>query len=120
MPTPIVYRPGKSAIDAVRRVRQALAPRLGARFDIKAYFDSIDWELMLRAVRRHTNDRGCCSTSSLLKARCRWRMAASSAMPGTPQGGVISPTGEFVSALCVRHVDGEKVSSHPETKGRVP
>ena len=24
-------------------------------FDVKAYFDSIDWELMLRAVRRHTN-----------------------------------------------------------------
>jgi hypothetical protein len=23
--------------------------------DVKAYFDSIDWELMLRAVRRHTN-----------------------------------------------------------------
>ena len=33
---------------------------------------------------------------------------------GTPQGGVISSTsGEFVPALCVRHVDGANLSAHP-------
>jgi Reverse transcriptase (RNA-dependent DNA polymerase) len=50
------YRPGKSAIDAVRRARQRCwRYDWVLDLDVKAYFDSIDWELMLRAVRRHTN-----------------------------------------------------------------
>ena len=50
------YRPGKSAIGAVGKARERCW-----RFDwvldldIKGYFDSIDWELMLAAVRRHTD-----------------------------------------------------------------
>ena len=50
------YRPGKSAIDAVRTARQRCW-----RFDwvldldVRSYFDSIDWELMLKAVRTHTD-----------------------------------------------------------------
>ena len=50
------YRPGKSAIDAVAEARQRCW-----RFDwvldldIKGFFDGIDWELMLAAVRRHTD-----------------------------------------------------------------
>jgi retron-type reverse transcriptase len=48
------YRPGKSAIEAVRTARQRCwrydwVPDL----DVKGYFDSIDWELMLKAVRHH-------------------------------------------------------------------
>ena len=50
------YRPGKSAIDAVAKARERCW-----RFDwvldldIKGFFDGIDWELMLKAVRRHTD-----------------------------------------------------------------
>jgi RNA-directed DNA polymerase len=52
------YRPGKSAIDAVRQARQRCwRYDWVLDLDVKAYFDSIDWELMLRAVRRHTNRR---------------------------------------------------------------
>src|SRR3954469_23508307 len=62
--------------------------------DVKAYFDSIDWELMLRAVRRHTNQPW------VLLYIERWlkapvEMEDGSVVPrmsGTPQGGVISPT----------------------------
>src|SRR5580693_7443482 len=50
------YRPGKSAIDAVRQARQRCW-----RFDwvldidVKGYFDSIDWGLLLKAIRHHTD-----------------------------------------------------------------
>ena len=61
--------------------------------DIKGFFDSIDWELMLRAVRRHTDCRWV-----LLYVE-RWlrapvQMEDGRVVPrtsGTPQGGVISP-----------------------------
>jgi RNA-directed DNA polymerase len=111
------YRPGKSAIDAVRQARQRCwRYDWVLDLDVKAYFDSIDWELMLRAVRRHTNQPW------VLLYIERWLKAPvqledGSVVPrmsGTPQGGVVSPhPGESVSALCVRHVDGENLSSHP-------
>jgi RNA-directed DNA polymerase len=88
------YRPGKSAIDAVRQAR-ARCWRYDwvLDLDVKAYFDSIDWELMLRAVRRHTNQPW------VLLYIERWLKAPvqledGSVVPrmsGTPQGGVISP-----------------------------
>jgi group II intron reverse transcriptase/maturase len=46
------YRPGRSAIDALQKTRQRCW-----RFDwvldidVQSYFDSIDWELLLKAVR---------------------------------------------------------------------
>src|SRR3982750_1535619 len=50
------YRPGKSAIEAVSKARQRCwRYDWVLDLDVKAYFDSIDWELMLTAVRRHTN-----------------------------------------------------------------
>jgi group II intron reverse transcriptase/maturase len=61
--------------------------------DIKGFFDNIDWELLMRAVRRHTD-----SAWVLLYIE-RWLRAPVS-MPdgtlvgrerGTPQGGVVSP-----------------------------
>src|SRR6267142_3874721 len=51
------YRPGRSAIDAVRTARQRCwRYDWVLDIDIKSYFDSIDHALLLRAVRRHT---GC-------------------------------------------------------------
>lgn len=52
------YRPGRSAIDAVRTARQRCwRYDWILDLDIKAFFDSIDWELLLRAVRTHTQCR---------------------------------------------------------------
>src|SRR5215468_9308121 len=88
------YRPGKSAIDAVRQARQRCwRYDWVLDLDVKAYFDSIDWELMLRAVRRHTNQPW------VLLYIERWLKAPvqledGSVVPrmsGTPQGGVVSP-----------------------------
>jgi RNA-directed DNA polymerase len=88
------YRPGKSAIDAVRQARQRCwRYDWVLDIDVKGYFDSIDWELLLRAVRRHTN----CPWVLLYIER--WlkvpvQMEDGSVVPrmaGTPQGGVVSP-----------------------------
>ena len=88
------YRPGKSAIDAVRTARQRCwRYDWVLDLDIKGFFDSIDWELMLKAVRQHTD----CPWVLLYVER--WlkapvQMEDGSVVPrqaGTPQGGVISP-----------------------------
>ena len=88
------YRPGRSAIDAVRQARQRCWQYDWVLdIDVRGYFDSIDWELMLKAVRRHTN----CPWVPLYIER--WlkapvQMEDGSVVPrtaGTPQGGVVSP-----------------------------
>jgi group II intron reverse transcriptase/maturase len=88
------YRPGKSAIDAVRQARQRCwRYDWVLDIDVKGYFDSIDWELLLRAVRHHTD----CPWVLLYVER--WlkvpvQMEDGSVVPrtsGTPQGGVVSP-----------------------------
>jgi len=88
------YRPGRSAIDAVRQARQRCwRYDWVLDIDVKGYFDSIDWELMLKAVRCHTD---CAWVLLYIE---RWlkapvQMEDGSVVPrraGTPQGGVISP-----------------------------
>ena len=97
------YRPGRSAIDALRKTRQRCW-----RFDwvldidVQSYFDGIDWTLLLKAVRHHTD----CSWVLLYIER--WlkapvEMEDGSVVPrraGTPQGGVVTPrTQKVTSAL---------------------
>src|SRR5580704_16711608 len=88
------YRPGKSAIDAVRTARERCwRSDWVLDLDLKGFFDSIDWERMLRAVRHHTDcPWGLLYIERWLKAPVQ--MEDGSIMPrmaGTPQGGVISP-----------------------------
>ena len=88
------YRPNRSALDAVGVTRERCWKMPWVlEFDIKGLFDNIDHELMMRAVRKHTD--------------CKWLLLyierflkADMVMPdgttvkrtsGTPQGGVISP-----------------------------
>jgi RNA-directed DNA polymerase len=50
------YRPGKSALDAVGAARQRCWRYAWVvDLDIKAFFDSIDTDLLMRAVRKHTD-----------------------------------------------------------------
>jgi group II intron reverse transcriptase/maturase len=94
------YRPGRSAADAVRTARQRCwRYDWVLDIDVKGYFDSIDWELLLKAVRHHTD----CPWVLLYIER--WlkapvQMEDGSIVPrtaGTPQGGVISP---LLANLC--------------------
>jgi group II intron reverse transcriptase/maturase len=88
------YRPGRSAHQALSVARQRCwRYDWVLDLDLKSYFDTIDWELLLRALRRHTDCKW------VLLYIERWLKAPVS-MPdgtlverkqGTPQGGVISP-----------------------------
>jgi len=50
------YRPGKSAHDALVKARQRCWDHDRVLYlDIKSFFDEINWELLLRAMRRHTD-----------------------------------------------------------------
>ena len=88
------YRPGKSAKHAVAVTRKRCWEYDWVlEFDIKGLFDTIDHELLMRAVRKHTESRW------ILLYIERWLKAPfrnedetlTERTAGTPQGGVISP-----------------------------
>ncbi len=88
------YRLGKSAIDAVAVTRQRCwRYNWLLEFDIKGLFDNIDHDLLMRAVKTHTDCKW------LLLYVERWLKAPFQRedgqiierRSGTPQGGVISP-----------------------------
>jgi len=88
------YRPNKSALDAVGKARQRCWRHPWVLdLDIKAFFDSIDSDLLMRAVRKHTD---CAWVLLYIE---RWLKAPEQMEDGsliarergTPQGGVISP-----------------------------
>jgi RNA-directed DNA polymerase len=88
------YQRGKSAIDAVRVARQRCwRYDWVLDLDIRSYFDIIDWELLMRAVRKHTE----CPWLLLyieqwLKAPVQLEDGTLEVrVCGTPQGSVISP-----------------------------
>jgi len=88
------YRPDKSALDAVGMARKRCWKNDWVLdLDIKGFFDNIDHELMMRAVRAHTEEKW------VLLYIERWLKApiemqdGTQKLPqkGTPQGGVASP-----------------------------
>jgi RNA-directed DNA polymerase len=88
------YRPRKSAHDALEVARRRCWDYPWVLdLDIKGFFDNIDWDLLMRAVRRHTDCKW------VLLYLERW-LKAPVCMPdgqlvygdkGTPQGAVVSP-----------------------------
>jgi RNA-directed DNA polymerase len=88
------YRPGRSAHQALAVARQRCwRYDWVLDLDIRSFFDTLDWELLLRALRRHTD----CQWALLYIER--W-LKAPVRMPdgtlgertqGTPQGAVVSP-----------------------------
>ena len=88
------YRPGKSAIQAVEVTRRRCWKYDWVlEFDIKGLFDNIDHDLLMKAVRKHTDCKW------MLLYIERWLKAPFQGedgilverTKGTPQGGVISP-----------------------------
>lgn len=88
------YRPGRSALDAVGRTRtRCWRQNWVIDLDIKGFFDNLDHDLVMRAVRHHT------TTPWILLYIERWLKAPAlrqdgtmvERTKGTPQGGVISP-----------------------------
>jgi len=109
------YRPGKSALEAVGVARQRCWRHAWALdLDIRAYFDSIPHELLLRAVRKHTN---CAWVLLYIE---RWLKAPVQLEDGTleprqkgsPQGSVVSPL--LANLFLHWAFDRWMVRNHPE------
>jgi group II intron reverse transcriptase/maturase len=97
------YRPGKSAHDAVATARKRCwRTDWVVDLDIKGFFDNLDHDLVMRAVRHHTDNPW------LLLYIERWLKAPverpegelEERTKGTPQGGVISP---LIANLFMHH-----------------
>jgi RNA-directed DNA polymerase len=109
------YRPKKSAIEAIGVARQRCwRYDWVLDLDIKGFFDNIDHELLMWAVRKHTDCRW------VLLYIERWLKAPVKSEDGslicrdkgTPQRRGDQPlAGESLFALYVRYVDEETVSS---------
>jgi RNA-directed DNA polymerase len=88
------YRPGRSALDAVGRCRERCwRSDWVIDLDVRAFFDSVDHSLMLKAVARHTDQKW------IILYVTRWLQAPlqqpdgtlTARDRGTPQGSAISP-----------------------------
>jgi RNA-directed DNA polymerase len=88
------YRPGKSALDAVGKARErCFQMDWVIDLDIRDFFGSLDHELMMRAVRHHTDqkwihlymERWLKAPLQVADGTLRERSG------GTPQGGIVSP-----------------------------
>lgn len=88
------YRPNRSAHDALAKTRQrCFKYHWAIDIDIKGFFDNISHDLMMKAVKHHTDERWMLiCIERWLKAPMQTKEGTVEAREkGTPQGGVISP-----------------------------
>ncbi len=93
-PDSYAYRPGRSAHDALRVCRQRCWKNDWAiDLDVRSFFDTLDHELVLRAVAHHTSERWILLyVERWLKAPLQRGDGTLVARDrGTPQGSAISP-----------------------------
>ena len=90
------YRPKRTAHEAVERVKQAIIEKKTRviDLDLKAYFDTVRHDLLLRKIALRVNDDQVLRLLKLI-------LKASGKM-GVPQGGVISP---LLANLYLNEVD---------------
>jgi RNA-directed DNA polymerase len=130
------YRPGRSALDAVGACRRRCWDYDWVlEFDIRKFFDSVRWDLVVKAVEAHTDARWV-----VLYVK-RW-LAAPLHLPdgtlqardrGTPRGSAVSPVvanlfmhyafdtwpvGEFPTAAFERYADDAVIHCVTEAQAR--
>ena len=88
------FRPGRSAQDAVRQARdyQRNGKRWVVDLDLKAFFDEVDHDLLMRRIRRKVKDKRVNRLiDRYLKAGVLSGEVLEPVEKGTPQGGPLSP-----------------------------
>ncbi len=75
--------------------------------DIKGFFDNLDHELLMKAVRKHTGRKW------VLLYLERWLKAPAQQPDGTLGRGSESTTGQSVFALCLGRLDEEQIPWSP-------
>ncbi len=87
------YRRGKSAHDALETAKQRCYKyRWVIDLDIKGFFDNIDHDLMMKALKQFTNEKWMLLyVERWLKVGVVSAEGTTARTKGTPQGGVISP-----------------------------
>lgn len=93
LPDSYGYRPKKSALDAIGVTRQRCWKYDWVlEYDIKGLFDNIPHELLMKAVRKHTQEKWVILyIERWLKAPMQKDGETIERTCGTPQGGVVSP-----------------------------
>ena len=94
LPCSFGYRPGRSAQQAVRWVREAIrrGDRWVAEFDIVGFFDNLNHHRLLREVAKVVDDPEVLGlVRRWLRAGVLTETGLQARPAGTPQGGVISP-----------------------------
>jgi RNA-directed DNA polymerase len=93
------FRSGKSAHQAIDVIRRHLQQGYRDVYDadLKAYFDTIDHDKLMKCLRMRITDRSVLKlirmwlTSPVIERDEQGRMQGTRPRQGTPQGGVISP-----------------------------
>lgn len=101
------FRPGRNAHQAIRRVAGWIKAgwRWVVDLDLKAFFDTVDHEVLMAAVSREIADGTVLGwVKAFLTAGVMEDGKLTHAVTGTPQGGVISP---LLANIYLNHFDQE-------------
>ncbi|MBK8011696.1 MAG: group II intron reverse transcriptase/maturase [Deltaproteobacteria bacterium] len=105
------YRPGKSAHQALATARQRCWKyNWVIDIDVRAFFDNLDHELTMKAVRHHTDEKWVLLyIERWLKAPLQTADGLQARGKGTPQGGVVSP---LIANIFMHHAFDDWMRRH--------
>lgn len=105
------YRPGKSAHQALATARQRCWKyNWVIDLDVRAFFDNLDHELTMKAVRHHTDEKWVALyIDRWLKAPLQTAEGLQARSKGTPQGGVVSP---LIANIFMHHAFDDWMRRH--------
>ena len=105
------YRPGKSAHHALATARRRCWKYDWViDVDIRGFFDNLDHELTMKAVRHHTDEPWVnLYIERWLKAPLQTAQGLQARVRGTPQGGVVSP---LIANIFMHHAFDDWMSRH--------
>jgi RNA-directed DNA polymerase len=88
------YRPGRSALQAVKKVVELINSgyRYAVDIDLAKFFDNVDWDVLMSRVGRRVTDKGILRLiGKYLRAGVVINGRLTQTTKGVPQGGPLSP-----------------------------